>query len=97
MCAFSQNSPVAPGGPPTKTTFVRREARANAVIVERETPVPEKRRIAILVTHPEHANNFNYFHGLELAKYGYTVMLLNDYGPEDTYEEFLAPIAAGIK
>lgn len=97
MGAFAQNSPVPDGGPPTKTTFVRLAGRGNAIIVERETPVPAKRRVAILVTHPEHANNFNYFHGLELAKYGYTVMLLNDYGPEDTYEEFLAPIAAGIK
>ena len=97
LSAFAQNAPVAAGGPPTKTTFVRLGGRGNAVIVERETPVPAKRRVAILVTHPEHANNFNYFHGLELAKYGYTVMLLNNYGPEDTYEEYLAPIAAGIK
>jgi hypothetical protein len=95
--AVAQNAPVAAGGPPTKTTFVRFGGRANGIIVERETPDPVRSRIAILVTHPEHINNFNYFHGLELAKYGYRVLLLNDYGPEDTYEEFLAPIAEGIK
>lgn len=96
-CAFAQNSPMREGGPSTRTTFVRLGGRANGIIVERETPVPAKSRIAIVVTHPEHANNFNYFHGLELAKYGYRVLLLNYYGPEDTYEEFLAPIAAAIK
>lgn len=95
--AVAQNAPVAAGGPPTKTSFVRLGGRGNAIIVERETPDPVKSRIAILVTHPEHANNFNYFHGLELAKYGYRVLLLNDYGPEDTYEEFLAPIAQAIR
>jgi hypothetical protein len=97
MGAMAQNSPVHDGGPPMKTTFVRLGGRGNGIIVERETPDPAKKRIAILVTHPEHANNFNYFHGLELAKYGYTVLLLNNYGPETTYEEFLAPIASGIK
>ena len=96
ICTFAQNAPVAAGGPPMKTTFVRL-GRGNGILVQRETPDPVRSRIAILVTHPEHINNFNYFHGLELAKYGYTVLLINDYGPETTYEEFLAPIAAGIK
>ena len=96
MRTSAQDSPVAAGGPTTKTTFVRL-GRGNGIIVQRETPDPVRSRIAILVTHPEHINNFNYFHGLELAKYGYTVLLINNYGPETTYEEFLAPIAAGIK
>ena len=95
--AFAQNSPVREGGPPTKTTFVRLGGRANGIIVEREAPVPAKNRIAIVVTHPEHIDNFNYFHGLELAKYRYRVLLMNYYGPEDTYEEFLAPIAAAVR
>jgi hypothetical protein len=97
VCALAQNAPARDSGPPTKTTFVRLGGRGNGIIVERETPDPAKSRIGILVTHPEHANNFNYFHGMELAKYGYRVLLLNNYGPEDTYEEFLAPIAAGIR
>ena len=53
--------------------------------------------IALLVAHPEHVNNFNYFIGRELPKYGYPVMMLNTYGDEQTYDEFLAPIAAAIR
>jgi len=78
MCALAQNMPARDGGPPTKTTFVRLGGRGNGVIVERVTPDPVKSKIAVLVTHPEHANNFNYFHGLELAKYGYTILLVNN-------------------
>jgi hypothetical protein len=85
------------GGPPTKTTFVRLTNNANAILVEPVTPNPAKSRIAVLVTHPEHANNFNYFIGRELPKRGYRVMMMNYYGREQNYYEFLAPIAAAIK
>ena len=95
--ALAQFSPAPEGGPPTKTTFVRLTNNANAIVVEPVTPNPEKSRIAVLVTHPEHVNNFNYFTGRELSKYGYRVMMLNYYGPEQTYYEFIAPIAAAIK
>src|SRR5580704_7416418 len=88
MSALAQPAAEQSGGPPLKTTFLR----PNAVLVQRETPDPVRSHIGILITHPEHANNFNYFHGMELARYGYSVMLLNYYGPETTYEEFLAPI-----
>jgi pimeloyl-ACP methyl ester carboxylesterase len=89
-------SPVSTGGPPLKTTFVRLQGMANAVLVEPVTS-NEKSHIAVLITHPERANNFNYFIGLELPKYGYRAMMLNYYGKEQTYYEFLQPIAAAIK
>ena len=95
--AFAQFSTAPEGGPPTKTTYVRLANNANAIVVGPVTPLPAKSRIAILVTHPEHVNNFNYFIGRELPKYGYRVMLLNYYGQEQTYYEFLAPIAAAVK
>ena len=69
---------------------------ANAVLVEPSAP-NEKSHIAILITHPERANNFNYFIGMELPKYGYRAMMMNYYGREETYYEFLQPLAAAIK
>ena len=88
--------PPSTGGPPLKTTFVRLQGMANAVLVEPET-LNAKSHIAVLITHPERANNFNYFIGLELPKYGYRAMMLNYYGKEQSYYEFLQPLAAAIK
>ena len=95
--APAQNAPPQNPGPPTRTTFVRLTNGANAIIVEPVTPVAGRSRIAIVVVHPEHSNAFNYFIGRELPKYGYPVMMINTYGPEERYEEFIGPIAAGIK
>ncbi|MCS0631155.1 hypothetical protein NX786_17620 [Telluria mixta] len=81
----------------TRTTFVRLADNANAIVIEPAVPNPAKRRIGLLVTHPDRINNFNYFTGLALPAYGYTVMILNYYGPEQTYDEFIAPIAAAIR
>jgi pimeloyl-ACP methyl ester carboxylesterase len=83
-------------GLPTKTTFVALGQGANAVLVEPVT-LNEKSHIAVLITHPERANNFNYFIGQELPKYGYRAMMLNYYGKEQTYYEFIPPLAAAIK
>lgn len=93
----AQFSAAPEGGPSTKTTFVRLANNANAILVEPVTPDAAKSRIVVLVTHPEHVNNFNYFIGRELPKRGYRVMMLNTYGEEQTYDEFIAPIAAAIK
>src|SRR5579871_4275894 len=84
-------------GPPVKTTYLRLGNNANAVLVEPVTLVPEKSRIAILVTHPERINNLDYFIGWELPKYGYRAMMVNYYGPEEVYYELFQPIAAAIK
>ncbi len=97
MAARAQFSAAPESGPPTKTTYVRLSNNANAIVVEPVTPNPAKSRIAVLVTHPEHINNFNYFIGRGLPGYGYRVMMLNYYGPEQTYYEFIQPIAAAIK
>ncbi len=78
------------------TTFVALANGANAVLLESAEPSP-KRRILAINTHPDHNNNFNYFIGRELAERGYRVLLLNYYGPEDTMEEFLPPIAAAVR
>ncbi len=96
--AMAQNmgTPATTAAVPLKTTFVQLSPLANAVLVEPVTP-NSKSRIAVLVTHPEHANNFNYFVGQELPKYGYRALLLNYYGKEESYYEFLQPIAAAIK
>jgi pimeloyl-ACP methyl ester carboxylesterase len=94
--ALAQNSPTPAGGPPTKEIFVRLTNNSNAVMLEPVTLV-ERSKIAILVTHPEHANNFNYFTARALAQYGYRTMMLNYYGPETSYYEFIQPMAAAIK
>jgi hypothetical protein len=91
------SAPASPPGPPTKTTFVRLTNGANAIIVEPVTPDPVRSRIAFVVAHPEHSNAFNYFFGRELPKRGYRVLMLNTYGPETSYDEFVGPIASAIK
>ena len=95
--ASQQGQPRAPKDDPSlKTTFVRLQGQANAVLVEPIAP-NDRSHIAVLITHPERANNFNYFIGLDLPKYGYRAMMLNYYGKEQTYYEFLQPLAAAIK
>lgn len=89
--------PRAAAGPPTKTTFVRLSNNANAVILEPVAPDAQRSRVAVLVTHPDHLNTFNYFIATELAKRGYRVMMVNYYGEEQVYEEFLAPLGAAVK
>jgi pimeloyl-ACP methyl ester carboxylesterase len=84
-------------GPPMKTTFVRLTNNSNAILVEPVTPDPVRSHIAVVVTHPERLNNFGYFTGQGLAKYGYRALMVNYYGQEITYEEFLPVIAAAIK
>jgi pimeloyl-ACP methyl ester carboxylesterase len=98
-CATAtQTQEVLDSGAPTKSTYVRLTGGASALIVEPLTPPdPVRSRIAILVTHPEQATNFNYFTGRELAKYGYRVLFLNYSGPEQNYYEYVAPVSAGIK
>jgi pimeloyl-ACP methyl ester carboxylesterase len=88
--------PAELAGVPVKTSFVRLPQQANAVLVEPVTP-NARSRIALLITHPEHANNFNYFLGQDLPKYGYRALMLNYYGKEENYYEFLQPIAAAIR
>jgi pimeloyl-ACP methyl ester carboxylesterase len=92
----AQFSPTPEGGPPTRTTYIRLANNANAILVEPITP-NEKSRIAVIATHPEHVNNFNYFTALALAKYGYRAMMVNYYGPETSYYEFIQPLALAIK
>jgi hypothetical protein len=89
--------PRSDGGPPVKTTFVNLARNANAIIVEPVTADPQRSRIALLLTHPEHLNTFNYFIGRELSRRGYRVMMMNYYGPEQVYEEFLLPLSAAVK
>ena len=81
----------------TKTTFVRLANNANAILVEPLRPDPVKSHIAVIVTHPEHVNNFNYFIARTLPTYGYPTMAINYYGPERSFYELLSPIAAAIK
>ncbi|HUO23902.1 MAG TPA: hypothetical protein VMU59_15415 [Caulobacteraceae bacterium] len=97
MAANAQFSPAPDTGPPTKTTFIRLGNDANAILIEPVTPDPVKGHIAVVVTHPERNNNFNYFTALTLPKYGYRVLAINYYGPERSFYELLSPVAAGIK
>ena len=82
---------------PGNQTFVKLTNNANAVIAEPAASDPVKNRIVFLTVHPEHANMFNSWIARELARRGYRTMTLNYYGPEQTYDEFLAPLAAAIK
>jgi pimeloyl-ACP methyl ester carboxylesterase len=97
QAAHAQFSPTPEGGPPLKQTYIRLSNNANALMVEPEKQDPVRSRIAIIVTHPEHQNNFNYFTALGLAKYGYRAIMVNYYGPETSYYEFLQPLAAAVK
>lgn len=92
---WSQEESNAP--PPESQTFVKLTNNANAVIGGPEARDPAKDRIVFLTVHPEHANMFNSWIARELARRGYRTMMMNYYGPENTYDEFLAPIAAAIK
>lgn len=83
--------------PALTRVFVPLSNNANAVVLERVKPDPVRSRIAILVTHPGHINNFNYFLGPALARYGYRVMLLNYYGPQHSFYEFIRPVAKAIR
>src|SRR5258706_11476567 len=78
--AYAQFSPTPEGGLPTKTTSVRLANNANAIVIQPVTP-NSRTRIALIATHPEHANNFNYFTANALSRYGYTAMMVNYFGP----------------
>src|SRR5580704_7631199 len=97
MAARAQYSP-APSEPglATKTSYVRLSNNANAIMVEPVTP-NEKSRFAVVVSHPGHLNNFEYFIAPGMARYGYRVLLVNYYGAMQTYYEYLGPMALAIK
>jgi pimeloyl-ACP methyl ester carboxylesterase len=97
MAARAQYSP-APSEPglATKTSYVRLSNNANAILVEPVTP-NEKSRFAVVVSHPGHLNNFEYFIAPGMARYGYRVLLVNYYGAMQTYYEYLGPMALAIK
>jgi hypothetical protein len=97
LAARAQFSAAPESGTATKTTFLRLTNNSNAIVVEPVVANPARGRIAVLVSHPERINNFNYFIGRAMPGYGYRVLMLNYYGEEQTYYEFLAPIAAAIK
>jgi pimeloyl-ACP methyl ester carboxylesterase len=97
QAAHAQFSPTPEGGPPLKTTYVRLSNNANAIVVEPVTLDPVRSRILVIATHPEHMNNFNYFTAMALAKMGYRGMMVNYYGPETSYYEFIQPMAAAVK
>ncbi|MGB6355272.1 MAG: hypothetical protein WBF21_14960 [Steroidobacteraceae bacterium] len=78
-------------------TFVPLTNEANAVIAEPVKSDPVRSHIAILIAHPEHINTFNYFMAPELARRGFRTMMMNYYGREQRYEEFLAPLALAIQ
>ena len=79
-----------------KRSYVRLSNRANAVLVEPVTPNPHEHIVAVNV-HPDNLNTFEYFIGRELGKRGYRTIEINYYGRENTFEEFLQPIAAAIR
>ena len=80
-----------------RQVYVRLTNDASAIIDEPVGPESAVSDIAVLTSHPEHANTFNSFIAAELAKRGYRVMMMNYYGPEHTYEEFLPPLAAAVR
>jgi pimeloyl-ACP methyl ester carboxylesterase len=80
-----------------RITFVRLTNNANALIEEPAAADAAHGRVVFLTVHPEHANLFGSFIARELGRRGYRTMMMNYYGAEQTYEEFLAPIAAAIR
>lgn len=96
-CAHAQFSAAPDSSGTTTTTFIRLGNNANAILVQPKVADPVRSHIAVIVTHPEHVNNFNYFIAKTLPTYGYPVMAINYYGPETSFYELLSPIAAAIK
>lgn len=94
--AAGRVGPVA-DHPGFRQVYVRLADNANAVIDEPVTADPVRSHIALLVAHPEHANVFNAFPGPALARRGYRVMMMDYYGPEHVYEEFLKPLATAVR
>jgi hypothetical protein len=89
--------PTTVGKVPTKTTYIGLANNANAIVVE---PVPldaAKKHILVIVTHPDRINNFTYFIGWTLPQYGYRTMMVNYYGREANYYEFLQPLSAAVR
>jgi pimeloyl-ACP methyl ester carboxylesterase len=87
-----------PGSDGIKMTFVPLTQDANALIAEPPRKDRLRSRIAILIAHPEHINMFNDdFLAPNLARRGYRTMMMNYYGKEQIYEEFLAPLAAAMR
>ena len=82
---------------PRNQAFVMLTNNANAVIAEPAVSDPARNRVVFLTVHPERANMFNSWIARELARRGYRTMQMIYYGPEQTYDEFLAPIAAAIR
>lgn len=87
---------VHPAAGDIQFTFVPLIGSANAVIAEPAQSDRVRSRIAILIAHPEHIDTFSYFLGPEFARRGYRTMMMNYYGKEQTYEEFLKPLAAAV-
>jgi pimeloyl-ACP methyl ester carboxylesterase len=96
MALFAQGRGQQAPGLPTKTTYVPLQG-GNAVLVELAQQDPVRSKIGVIVIHPEHANNFNYFTGRELAQRGYRAMMVNYYGPERSFYEFITPLASAVK
>jgi pimeloyl-ACP methyl ester carboxylesterase len=95
--SFDARAQDAPAARDTRFTFVPLAENANAVIAEPSKMDKAKRHIVILIAHPEHINAFTYFIAPETAKRGYRTMIMNYYGKEKNYEEFLQPLATAMK
>lgn len=85
------------GHVPLKSVFVPLANNVNAVLLEPVKPRARHGSFAILIAHPGHINTFNYFIGPELARRGFRVMMVNYYGPEQVFEEFLQPLADAVR
>ena len=94
--ATAQYSAAPAGGPPTKTTYVRLANTTNAILMEPETPNANS-HIAVVLSHPGHLSNFDYFIGPGMARRGYRVLLINYYGAQSSYYEYLTPMSLGMK
>ena len=81
---------------PQPQEFVMLTNNANALIAEPATTDPAKKRLVFLTAHPERLNMFDSWIARALARRGYRTMLMNYYGQEQTYDEFLGPLAAAI-
>lgn len=79
-----------------KTTFVHLGNNTNALLTEPAEPGP-KARIVVINAHPGKVSAFEYFTGRQLVARGYRQLGVNYYGPENTFEELLAPLAAAVR
>ena len=96
VCAAAAQAQLPQQVQGSRTTFIHLGNNANALLTEPAEPGP-KSHIVVINAHPSKVSAFEYFTGRQLVARGYRQIGVNYYGPEKTFEELLAPLAAAVR